>query len=62
MRWSCEIARGAVSSQPISLQPSDKMEVPMADQPGSPDTYDKAAGALIAGILVLFLITVLSVA
>jgi hypothetical protein len=33
----------------------------MADSPGTPDTYDKAAGALIAFILVLFLITVLSV-
>jgi hypothetical protein len=33
----------------------------MADSPGSPDTYDKAAGALIAFIMVLFLITVLSV-
>jgi hypothetical protein len=33
----------------------------MADSSGSPDTLDKAAGALIAFILVLFLITVLSV-
>jgi hypothetical protein len=33
----------------------------MADAPGSPDAYDKAAGALIAVIMVLFLITVLSV-
>ena len=33
----------------------------MADSPGTPDTYDKAAGALIAFILVLFLFTVLSV-
>ena len=33
----------------------------MADSPGTPDTYDKAAGAMIAFILELFLITVLSV-
>lgn len=33
----------------------------MADSPGTPDTYDKAAGALIAFIMVLFLISVLSV-
>lgn len=33
----------------------------MADMPGSPDGYDKAVGALMAVILVLFFIMVLSV-